>query len=83
LRTVQRAYVLEESLLNLADRLGDAVLRIHRNALVARAAVRSLERRAQPEGSATWAVQLAPTGEWVGVSRRQLPAVRQALGWPI
>ncbi len=82
LRTVQRAYVLEESLLSLADRLGDAVLRIHRNALVARAAVRSLERRAQPESCSTWAVQLAPTGEWVSVSRRQLPAVRQALCLP-
>ncbi|MFM2328358.1 MAG: hypothetical protein RLZZ494_461, partial [Pseudomonadota bacterium] len=34
----------------------------------------------QPDGGRAWSVQLAPGGEWVRVSRRQLGAVRHALG---
>lgn len=85
LRTAQRTYVLDESLSELEHRLGDRVLRVHRNALVARRAVRALERRAVPadgdEGQAEgWAVRLEGLGdEWIGVSRRQLGAVREAL----
>jgi two-component system response regulator AlgR len=30
-------------------------------------------------GGETWAVRLAPHGDWLAVSRRQLPAVREAL----
>jgi len=45
LRTPTAAYVLDDSLTDLEQRLGDAVMRVHRNALVARAAVRALERR--------------------------------------
>ncbi len=80
LRTVQRSHVLEDSLCRLAAQLGEAVVRVHRNALVARSAVRALALRPQPDGGHAWAVQLAPGGEWVGVSRRQLGAVRHALG---
>ncbi|MCR5868266.1 MAG: LytR/AlgR family response regulator transcription factor [Aquincola tertiaricarbonis] len=89
LRTAQRSYVLDESLTELAPRLGERFLRIHRNALVARDAVRALERRATPEPGAQpedagepgegWAAQVAPTGEWLAVSRRQLAAVREAI----
>jgi two-component system response regulator AlgR len=32
--------------------------------------------------AAGWAVQLAPGGEWLAVSRRQLVAVRDALARP-
>jgi two-component system response regulator AlgR len=58
---------------------------VHRNALVARAAVRSLQRRRDAAGSGDegsgdhWAVQVMPIGEWLAVSRRQLAAVRDAL----
>lgn len=84
LRTLSHAYVLDDALSDLEQRLGEAVLRIHRNALVARAAVRALERRVLPgddadEGGEIWAVQLAPSGEWLPVSRRQVAAVREAL----
>jgi two-component system response regulator AlgR len=44
LRTAARQYVLDDSLTELEQRLGERFLRIHRNALVARAAVRALER---------------------------------------
>jgi len=82
LRTAAHTYVLDDALADLAQRLGEGFIRIHRNALVARAAVRELQKRTAPDGDAdgdTWAVRLAPTDEWLAVSRRQLPAVRQAL----
>ena len=84
LRTADHQYVLDDSLSELEQRLGAAVLRVHRNALVARAAVRALERRVmeasegEPEGE-SWAVQISPTNEWIAVSRRQLSQVRELL----
>lgn len=84
LRTTTRSLVLDESLAELEPRLGASVLRIHRNALVARAAVRELARRVLPgeEGAPaaeTWAVRLTAGDEWLPVSRRQVVAVRAAL----
>jgi two-component system response regulator AlgR len=84
LRTSARSYVLDDSLTDLEQRLGAQVLRVHRNALVARHAVRALERRrladSEDEGDEIgWAVQVAPVGEWLAVSRRQVTAVREAL----
>ena len=46
LRTADHTHVLDDSLAELEERLGDRFLRVHRNALVARRAVRALERRA-------------------------------------
>ena len=70
---------------SMEQRLGEGFLRVHRNALVARSAVRALQRR-RGDGAGGdeahaehWAVQLMPTGEWLAVSRRQLAAVREAL----
>lgn len=84
LRTAAHSHVLDDSLSDLESRLGDRFLRVHRNALVARAAVRALERRAvagegDDEGGEGWAVRIAPVDEWLAVSRRQLAAVREAL----
>lgn len=81
LRTARHSYVLDEALSDLEQRLGDRFLRVHRNAVVAKAAVRALERRAsdEEEGSDGWAVRVAPTDEWIVVSRRQVAAVRDAL----
>ena len=84
LRTAAHTHLLDESLTELEPRLAGRFIRIHRNALVARRAVRALERRvAGPddasEGGEGWAVRVAPTDEWLAVSRRQLPAVREAL----
>jgi len=85
LRTAEHTYVLDEALSDLEQRLGERFLRVHRNALVARSAVRALERRAvapgerDEEGAEGWAVRMAPVDEWLAVSRRQVAAVREAL----
>lgn len=84
LTTTRHRYVLDDALADLEQRLGDAVLRIHRSLVVAKSAVRALERRvlAGPdaeEGGEGWAVQVDPSGEWLAVSRRQLPQVREVL----
>lgn len=93
LRTAERSYVIDESLTELEPQLGAHFLRIHRNALVARHAVRALERRPATAAAAgdaggaggaddagdAWAAQIGATGEWLAVSRRQLTAVREAI----
>ena len=83
LRTAEHTFVLDDALSDLEQRLGERFLRVHRNALVARHAVRALERRvmagSDEEGGETWAVRVAPVDEWLVVSRRQATAVREAL----
>jgi len=84
LRTAQHTFVLDDSLADLETRLGERFMRVHRNALVARSAVRALERRTlagegDEDGGEGWAVRVAPVDEWLAVSRRQLAAVREAL----
>jgi len=84
LRTAEHTHVLDDSLAELEERLGEHFLRVHRNALVSRRAVRALERRtlagdSEEEGAEGWAVCMAPVGEWLAVSRRQVAAVREAL----
>ncbi len=80
LRTAEQSHLLDDSLTDLERRLGAGFIRIHRNALVAARAVRELRRHAEPGGEEAWAVRVAPIDEWLPVSRRQLPAVRAALG---
>jgi two-component system response regulator AlgR len=84
LRTAVHTYVLDDALTDLEQRLGADFLRVHRNALVARRAVRALERRqiespGEDEAAEGWAVRVSPTDEWLAVSRRQVAAVREAL----
>jgi two-component system, LytTR family, response regulator AlgR len=79
LRTADGEWVLDEPLGDLEQRLGADFIRVHRNALVARRAVRALQRQASPEEPLGWAVLLT-NGEQLSVSRRQLTSVRDALG---
>lgn len=84
LRTADHTHVLDDSLAELEQRLGDRFLRVHRNALVSKRAVRALEKRAiagesLEEGYEGWGVCVDPVNEWLAVSRRQVAAVREAL----
>lgn len=80
-RTREGSHLLDDSLSELEARLGDGFVRIHRNALVALDAVRALERHAAEgeDEAGGWAVWLPEIDEWLAVSRRQLPVVREAL----
>jgi two-component system response regulator AlgR len=80
LRTADHSHVLDETLSELELRLnelGGDFLRVHRNALVARRAIRELELHSDEVDG--WAVRVAPLDEWLAVSRRQVALVRAAL----
>lgn len=79
-RTAEREYLLDESLVQLEQEFAGAFLRIHRNCLVARAAVLGVERGGDQEGEPHWDVLLAGLPDGLPVSRRQWPVVKQALG---
>lgn len=78
-RTAKRSYVLDGSLNELEALHADCFLRIHRNALIARRAVRALVRHHDPDEGEGWAVQLYGLDEVLMVSRRQVTAVRDAI----
>ena len=78
-RTAARSYILDGSLSDLEERHGVQFLRVHRNALVSRRAVRALEKHYDPEEGEGWAVRLNGIEESLAVSRRQLSAVREAI----
>jgi two-component system response regulator AlgR len=81
--TARRQHLLDASLAQIEHRFPDRFVRVHRSVLVARSALRVLARHSSDPaegGSESWAVQLAPTGEWLPVSRRQLGLVREAMG---
>jgi two-component system response regulator AlgR len=79
-RTASRSYILDGSLNELEERYAAQFLRVHRNALVLRHAMRALERHHDPEEGDGWAVRLNGVDELLAVSRRQLAAVREAIG---
>ncbi|WP_367848846.1 LytR/AlgR family response regulator transcription factor [Rhodoferax sp. WC2427] len=79
-RTATRHFVLDGALGELEQRHASVFIRIHRNALVSRRALRSLEKHFDPEEGEGWAVRLQSLDEPLAVSRRQLAAVREAMG---
>ena len=78
-RTANRSYILDGSLSELEERYKQQFMRVHRNALVARRAVRAIEKHFDPEEGEGWAVRLSGIDELLAVSRRQLAAVREAI----
>jgi two-component system response regulator AlgR len=76
-RTAEREYLLEESLTRLEQEFGDRFVRIHRNCLVARAAIAGFERVADEAGEAHWVVALKGLAEKPAVSRRLQHIVRE------
>lgn len=75
-RTVEREYLVEESLTSLETEFPERFVRIHRNCLVARDAIAGFERNAD-EIESGWAVVVKGTGEKLAVSRRQHHVVKQ------
>lgn len=84
-RTLEREYLLEESLAHLETEFAGRFVRIHRNCLVALDAVAGVAREVDPDagadsGSEHWALRLKGIAEHLPVSRRQWAQVKQHLG---
>jgi two-component system, LytTR family, response regulator AlgR len=77
IRTADREFLLEESLTRLEEEFGSRFVRVHRNCLVAREAIRGFERRVSADGDAHWEVLLRGVDEALPVSRRQQFIVRE------
>jgi two-component system response regulator AlgR len=76
LHTQAREHLIEESLVTLEKEFAERFVRVHRNCLVARGAIRGFERAAGPEEDAHWVVVLEGVAERLPVSRRQWPVVK-------
>ena len=76
LRTRDREHLVEESLVALEREFAVRFVRIHRNCLVARAAIRGFERAPGEDEEAHWLVVLDGLEERLPVSRRQWPLLR-------
>lgn len=76
-KTAVREYLIEESLTRLEQEYEKRFVRVHRNCLVARAAVRGFERGPGEGGEIQWLVLLIGVEEKLPVSRRQQYIVRE------
>jgi two-component system response regulator AlgR len=77
LRTRASEHLIEESLVALEREFGERFVRIHRNCLVARSAIRGFERGSGAMEEAHWLVVLDGVAERLPVSRRQWPLLRE------
>ena len=75
-RTVEREYLIEESLTALEKEFVARFVRIHRNCLVAKDAIVGFERGGE-EGESGWLVRLKGLDERMAISRRQQSIVRE------
>lgn len=85
LHTRARDYLIEAALVSLEEELAATFVRVHRNALVARSAIRGVERAAGPQGAEgdeqgkggdSWRVILRDVAERLPISRRQWPVIK-------
>jgi len=76
LRTPGGEYLIEDSLVALEHEFAQDYVRIHRNCLVARDAMRSFERAGGGDDDPHWNVVLEGIPERLPVSRRQWPLVK-------
>lgn len=67
--------IIDESLKSLEEEFGDRFVRIHRNALVAKTYLDSLEKR----NTGQWVVKLRDVDEKLEVSRRHMTLVRKQI----
>jgi len=83
LHTLERDFLVEESLNQLEQELSGMFVRVHRNCLVARRYIRGVEQmKPEPGEDAAephWGVLLEGCVDPVAVSRRQWPSVKELL----
>jgi len=78
-RTREREFLIEESLTHLEEEFTGRFVRVHRNCLVARAAIVGVERETAADGETHWLVVLRDLAEKLPVSRRQWPQIKSLL----
>ncbi len=84
LHTKTRDYLLEESLTSIEDEMASKLVRVHRNALVARNAIIGVERATHivdadnehEKVTESWQVILRDATERLPISRRQWPVIK-------
>jgi two-component system, LytTR family, response regulator AlgR len=76
-RTIEREYLIEESLTNLEAEFGERFVRLHRNCIAAKHCIRGYEKR-QIDGDSQWVALLNGVNDTVAISRRQQYLVREA-----
>lgn len=76
-RTTDREYLIEESLTALEREFTTRFVRIHRNCLVAKAAIEGFERGGEEGESSGWMVKLKGLPEALPISRRQQQIVKE------
>ena len=79
-RTIEREYILNESLTQIEQEFPEHFLRVHRNCLVAYTAIAGIEKEKENTGEPRWEILLNNLDERLPISRRQWPTVRLALG---
>jgi len=77
IRTVEREYLLEESLTRLEQEFRGCFVRIHRSCLVAREYVECFERGSEAAGESGWVVKVRGLDERLPVSRRQQHVIKE------
>ena len=77
-RTVEREYLIEESLTNLVAEFAERFIRLHRNCLVAPLFITAYEKRKNEHDEQQWVAILKGIPETIAVSRRQQHLVRTA-----
>jgi two-component system response regulator AlgR len=77
-RTVEREYLIEESLGALEKEFATRFIRIHRNCLVAKTAITGFEKIVdEKNGDSHWVVNLKQLNETLPISRRQQFIVKE------
>ena len=79
LRTRTGEHLVEEPLVALEREFAERFVRIHRNCLVASAAIRGFERTGGSTEEPSWSVVLDGIEERLPVSRRQWPVVKELI----
>jgi two-component system, LytTR family, response regulator AlgR len=79
LRTKEREYLIEDSLISIEQEFGERFIRLHRNCLVAQSSIMGYERRQQTDGESHYVALLREVPEAVAVSRRQQHVLKELL----
>lgn len=77
-RTVEREYLIEESLTNLEAEFCERFIRLHRNCIVAPKFIIGYEKRVNEDNELQWVALLKSVPETIAISRRQQYLVKQA-----